>query len=275
MADDKGTDAKEGCSEWFILEAACSDDSDLDDSLEKLFEEGADTDVSDLINDEEDAAQGNSRELLCQQESEECEQQIQYLKRKYFSPKAVEQLSPRLQSINLSPGHKSKRRLFVEQDSGLELSLNEVEDFTQEVEVPASAPAPASQGGVEPGHYKDLLRCNNVKAVLLSKFKAAYGVSYTELTRQFKSNKTCCKHWVVTVYAAKDDLIDASKQLLQQHCSYLWLQTYTPMSLYLCCFNVGKSRETVERLLVSMLQVNEKHMLLEPPKIRSLSLIHI
>jgi len=269
MADDKGTDAKEGCSEWFILEAACSDDSDLDDSLEKLFEEGADTDVSDLINDEEDAAQGNSRELLCQQESEECEQQIQYLKRKYFSPKAVEQLSPRLQSINLSPGHKSKRRLFVEQDSGLELSLNEVEDFTQEVEVPASAPAPASQGGVEPGHYKDLLRCNNVKAVLLSKFKAAYGVSYTELTRQFKSNKTCCKHWVVTVYAAKDDLIDASKQLLQQHCSYLWLQTYTPMSLYLCCFNVGKSRETVERLLVSMLQVNEKHMLLEPPKIRS------
>ena len=127
MDDDKGTDGpKEGCSSWCLLEAACSDDSDLDDSLEKLFEDGAESDISDLINDDDNAAQGNSRELLCQQESEECEQQIQYLKRKYLSPEAVQQLSPRLQSMNLSPGHKSKRRLFVEQDSGLELSLNEV-----------------------------------------------------------------------------------------------------------------------------------------------------
>lgn len=273
MDDDKGTDttdAKEGCSGWFMLEAACSDDSDLDNSLEKLFEDGTESDVSDLINDDDTAAQGNSRELLCQQQSEECEQQIQYLKRKYFSPKAVQQLSPRLQSMNISPGHKSKRRLFVEHDSGLECSLNEAEDLTEEVEVPASAPAPAAQGGVGSGHYTSLLRCNNVKAVLLGKFKDAFGVSYNELTRQFRSNKTCCKHWVLAIYAAKDELIDASKQLLQQHCSYLWLQTFSPMSLYLCCFNVGKSRETVSRLLSSMLQVNENHILSEPPKIRSM-----
>lgn len=51
MDDDKGTDttdAKEGCSGWFMLEAACSDDSDLDNSLEKLFEDGTESDVSDL-----------------------------------------------------------------------------------------------------------------------------------------------------------------------------------------------------------------------------------
>ena len=273
MDDDKGTDttdAKEGCSGWFMLEAACSDDSDLDNSLEKLFEDGTESDVSDLINDDDTAAQGNSRELLCQQQSEECEQQIQYLKRKYFSPKAVQQLSPRLQSMNISPGHKSKRRLFVEHDSGLECSLNEAEDLTEEVEVPASAPAPAAQGGVGSGHYTSLLRCNNVKAVLLGKFKDAYGVSYNELTRPFRSNKTCCKHWVLAIYAAKDELIDASKQLLQQHCSYIWLQTFSPMSLYLCCFNVGKSRETVMRLMSSILQVHENHILSEPPKIRSM-----
>ena len=271
MDDDKGTDtAKEGCSTWCLLEATCSDDSDLDDSLEKLFEENAESDVSDLINDDDNAAQGNSRELLCQQESEECEQQIQYLKRKYnISPEAVQQLSPRLQSLNLSPGHKSKRRLFVEQDSGLELSLNEVEDFTQELEVPASAPAPAAQGGVGLGHIESLLRCKNAKAVLLHKFKEGFGISYNELTRQFKSNKTCCKHWVLAIYGAKEELIDASKQLLQQHCSYIWLQTYTPMSLYLCCFNVAKSRETVVKLLISMLQIHENHILSEPPKNRS------
>ena len=69
MSDDKGTyDPKEGCSDWFVLEAECSDAS-LDGDLEKLFEEGTDTDISDLI-DNEDTVQGNSRELLCQQESE-------------------------------------------------------------------------------------------------------------------------------------------------------------------------------------------------------------
>ena len=68
--DNKGTkfDPKEGCSQWCILEAECSDNS-LDGDLEKLFEEGTDTEISDLI-DDEDIIQGNSRELLCQQESE-------------------------------------------------------------------------------------------------------------------------------------------------------------------------------------------------------------
>ena len=71
--DNKGTkfDPKEGCSQWCILEAECSDNS-LDGDLEKLFEESTDTEISDLI-DDEDIIQGNSRELLCQQESEESE----------------------------------------------------------------------------------------------------------------------------------------------------------------------------------------------------------
>lgn len=269
MADDKGTDPKEGCSDFIYLEAECSDISDLDNDLETLLEEGAGSDISDLINDEV-VEQGNSRELLCQQEREESELQVQYLKRKCFSPKAVQELSPRLQSMNLSSEHKSKRRLFVEQDSGLELSLNEAEDSTQELEVPASAPAPAAEGDIGLGTVRDLLRSSNSRATLLSKFKDSFGVSFTELTRQFKNNKTCCHHWVLAVYAAKDDLIDASKQLLQQHCFYIWIQSYCPMSLYLCCFNVGKSRDTVVRLIATLLQVHENHILSEPPKNRSI-----
>ena len=59
MADNKGTkNAKEGCSKWFIMEAACSD---IETDLEKLFEDSTDSDISDLI-DDENVEQGNSRE---------------------------------------------------------------------------------------------------------------------------------------------------------------------------------------------------------------------
>lgn len=267
MSNDKGTNPKEGCSEWFVLEADCSDTS-LDGELENLFEEDRQSDISNLI-DDGDAEQGNSRELFCQQESEESELQIQLLKRKHLSPKEVSQLSPRLQSISISPQHKSKRRLF-EPDSGLELSINEAEDFTQSLEVPASAPAPVAQGG-ELGIVKGLLRASNNKAVLLGKFKDAFGVGFNELTRQYKSDKSCCRDWVCAVYAVRDDLLESSKQLLLKHCAYIWLHTLSPMSLYLCCFNAGKNRETVQRLLGSILQVNAVQCLLEPPKLRSVT----
>lgn len=270
MGDDKGTiyDPKEGCSEWLCLEAECSDTS-LDGDLERLFDEGTDSDISDLI-DDGDAIQGNSRELFCQQESEESELQTQLLKRKYISPKAVQQLSPQLESISISPQHKSKRRLF-EQDSGLECSINEAEDISQTPveEVPAVVPPAAAQGTKGLGIVKDLLKANNVKAVLLAKFKEAFGVGFMELTRQYKSDKTCCRDWVVTVYAVNEDLMESSKQLLLQHCGYMWLQQMPPMCLYLLCFNVGKSRETVARLLINLLQVSEIQIIAEPPKLRS------
>ena len=139
MASNKGTnDAKEGCSDWFILEADCSD---IENDFEILFNRDTDSDVSNLIDDDGDLEQGNSRELFQQQESEDSEEQLQKLKRKYLSPKAVAQLSPRLESIRISPQQKSKRRLFVEQDSGFELTLtNEAEDNSSEkVEVPTNA----------------------------------------------------------------------------------------------------------------------------------------
>ena len=270
MSDDKGTkfDLKEGCSEWLCLEAECSDSS-LDGDLERLFDEGTDSDISDLI-DDGDAIQGNSRELYCQQESEESELQTQLLKRKYISPKAVQQLSPQLESISLSPQHKSKRRLF-EQDSGLECSINEAEDISQTPveEVSAVVPPAAAQGTKGLGIVKDLLKSNNVKAVLLAKFKEAFGVGFMELTRHYESNKTCCRDWVVTVYAVNEDLIESSKQLFLQHCGYMWLQQMPPMCLYLLCFNVGKSRETVVRLLINLLQVSEVQIIADPPKLRS------
>lgn len=272
MADDKGTDPKEGCSEWFLdNEADCSD---LENDLEQLFDEGPQSNISELIDDDTDVEQGNSRELLRQQEFEESAEQVQKLKRKYFSPKAVQQLSPRLQSLSISPQQKSKRRLF-EQDSGLELSgceqtlSNEVEDTATELEVPAVPPA--EQGGQGSGnlHYKELMRCSNSRARLLSKVKEYFGVGFYELARQYKSDKTCCKDWVVGAYGVREELLEGAKQLLINHCSYVWININGIMSLFLLCFNNAKSRETVGRLLMSMLDVQLLQIICEPPKLRS------
>lgn len=272
MADNRGIDPKEGCSNWFSLEADCSD---LDDDLEKLFEEGTNSDLSDLIDDGDavDNAneQGISRDLFRQQESEEFEQQIQDLKRKYFSPKELQQLSPRLEAITLSPQHKCKKRLFMEQDSGLELSLtHECEDTAPEVEVPPNTDGTArTEVQASNEHYRLLLKCSNLRATMLSKFKNSFGVGFMELCRKFNSNKTCCRDWVVTAYGVKEELLEGCKQLLQEHCGYIWLHTLCPMSLFLLCFKTGKSRDTVVRLLQRMLSIHKEQLLTEPPKLRS------
>ena len=274
---DKGIDPKEGCSTWCLIEADCSD---VDEDFEKLFDKDTDSDISDLLDDGDlgDAELGNPQELLCLQEREESDLQLQQLKRKYFSPKAVLQLSPQLESITISPQRKSKRRLFEEQDSGLELSLtHEAEDSVAEVEVPGSkddvpetvSATAETKGSQNKEHYKQLLQCSNARATLLSKFKAAFGVSFTELTRRYKSDNTCCRDWAVIVYGLQDEIIKGSKHLFQQHCEYIWLHVLSPISLYLLCFKTGKSRNTVKNLLMSILSVGDAQLIADPPQIRS------
>lgn len=272
MTDPKGSTSKEGLSDWCFVEADCSD---VDNDFEHISERDTDSDISDLLDDCE-LEQGNSLELFHQQECEQSEEQLQKLKRKYLSPnKAVAQLSPRLESISLSPQQKSsKRRLFAEQDSGLELTLNnEAEDVSPEVEVPAIDTRPEDEGG--PGavdiDYRTLLCSSNKKATLMAKFKDAFGVGFNELTRQFKSYKTCCNCWVIAAYAVHDDLFESSKQLLQQHCDYIWVRGIHAMTLYLLCFKAGKNRSTVHKLMTSMLNVSEQQLLSEPPKIRHMA----
>ncbi|ABM67067.1 E1 [Macaca fascicularis papillomavirus 1] len=267
MADDKGSDKHfDENDNWCLLEADCSDIEN--DELDNLFDRDTDSDISDLV-DNADLEQGNSRELLHQQQCNDSELQVQKLKRKYLSPKAVAQLSPRLESISISPQQKSKRKLFAEQDSGLELSITNEEDVSPEVEVPSVETTAGGGDGRSRVHCEELMRCSNVKATLLCKFKLAFGVSFSELTRQYKSNKTCCNDWVISVYGIRDELYEGSKQLLQQHCDYIWVYAIDAMSLFLLCFKAGKNRTTVHRLLMAMLDVQEQQILSEPPKLRS------
>nr|AYA93595.2 MAG: E1 protein [Human papillomavirus] len=266
MADHKGTDLTENndCidSSWcLITEAECEDDTLVD-----LFDESTnDTVVSNLIDDSESLIQGNSLALFNNQCSEESDRCVQELKRKYaVTPeKQILDLSPRLSAVHITPERASKRRLF--NDSGVE--EDEAEGFSLQVESLTEKDA-GDQNGAE-FELNNILRSNNCRATLLSKFKEKFNVGFYEITRNFKSDKTCTPNWVISIIGIREDLRDASKTLLQQHVEFLQLITQDFAALYLIEFKVSKNRETVLKLLAPMLNAKEEQILCEPPKLKS------
>ncbi|AXN57296.1 E1 [Macaca mulatta papillomavirus 4] len=263
MEDAKGTDnSLEGCSGWYIVsEAECQDSIDTLEPFEEAFECSTDSNISCLLDDFDETDEGNPLALYNKQITEECDRAIEHLKRKYLSPSPKQEklpdLSPRLASVSISSEKNSKRRLLFE-DSGISLAENEAED-NAEAQV-----ASGNNSGVQ-----ELLQSSNQRATALYKFKDTFGVSFCELTRSFKSNKSCCPGWVVAVFYAAEELIEASKTQLQQHCEYLQVIAETFHALYLLQFKNIKSRETVQNLFCSLLNVKECQLLCEPPKIRS------
>lgn len=279
---DKGTESSnslEGCSDWYIVhEAECEEE--LTD-LERLFEESDCSDISNLIDNCDEPDQGNSLALFNQQLLEDCSQQLLELKRKYCSPlKDVEvELSPRLQSVSLSATPKnSKRRLF--HDSGIE---NEAEDTYESTQVADSGSSGEiteqsiahnndENGGIS--ICQELLKSRNTSITALAKFKDTFGVSYKDLTRTFKSNKTCCNSWVIVVFGLQDELYESSKTLFQSHCTFFQAISYSlacsVLALYLCEFKSAKNRETIFKLLCQLLNVKEFQIMADPPKHKSL-----
>ena len=267
MADlTKGTDDSfekiETDSSWFIIsEAECRNDID---SFETIFEESTDGSlVSDIIDDVDDASQGNSLALFNRQIADDCNKAITDLKRKYLtSPQqCVAELSPRLEAVKISGEGKSKRRLF--QDSGIE--EDEIASTSQVLsEINNTVPAEADE-------TLDLLKCNNRKATLLWKIKEVFAVSFSELTRLYKSDKTCSLCWVVAVCNVSEDLLNSSKILLQQHVDFVQIITVGRYALYLIEFKTGKSRETVSKMFCKLLNVKDYELLCQPPKLRSVA----
>lgn len=270
MADTKGTDNIEmDESAWFIVhEADCVDSLN---TLDELFEESTDcSNVSNLIDDTVDEIdQGNSLALFNTQITEDCNSAIASLKRKYTkSPpeRSVEALSPRLEAISLSPvrNGSSKRRLF--QDSG----LGDDETSDSIIQVEPVREANGVQNSTVQTACQEILLCKNRKAKLLSKFQDFYGVSYGELTRQFKSDKSMCDNWVIAVFAASSELIEGSKQLLKKYCSYFQLYQFDFSGLYLVQFKHAKNRDTIIKLYSSILNVEGCQIMCDPPKSRSI-----
>ncbi|ATQ38263.1 E1 [Gammapapillomavirus 7] len=281
---DKGIDSNSSnsvdCKEWYIVDQAECEEELTD--LENLFDESG-SDISNLIDNEDEPDQGNSLALLNQQLLEECSQELLDLKRKFISPlkDAELDLSPQLQSVSLSAEPKtSRRRLF--EDSGLGNEAENSIETTQVIDSDSCENASAQQSennsvvadenGVS-DICQELLKSRNVEITALAKFKETFGVSYKDLTRTFKSNKTCCNSWVLAVFGVQDELVESSKTLLQTHCEFFQIITYSlassVLALYLCEFKNSKNRETVLKLLCQLLNVQEMQIMADPPKIKS------
>lgn len=270
MADpSKGTENDENIiisndKNWFVLdEAECVDELD---TLEDIFDESTDEScVSQLIDDEVGAEeQGNSLALYNNQVTVECDRAIQVLKRKYCSPQSsVADLSPKLQAVTISPRKAtSKRRLF--HDSGIE--EDEVESSIEQVQ--AGVSSDLSKDGAAIANL-NLLKSNNRKATGMVLFKEMFGVPYNELIRNYRSNKSCSENWVTVVFNALEEVIEASKTTLQQHCKFMQVTISGFSALYLLEFNSAKNRETVVRLFCSLMNIHEWQIFCDPPKLKS------
>ena len=222
----KGTETLENNenSEWFIVhEADCVDDSL--NVLDELFEEStSDSVVSNLIDDDQ-VDQGNSLALFNSQITDDCNNAILYLKRKYIaSPeKTIADISPRLAAVSISPQRNIKKRLLF-QDSGIVDDEAENSDALAQVDVLAETSRHDNDRGNR--DVLSFLKCTNFKAMFLAKFKELFAVSFTDLTRQFKSDKTCNDNWVLILYKVSEEIVESSKVILQNQCNYLQIIMY-------------------------------------------------
>ncbi|BAE16265.1 E1 protein [Human papillomavirus type 27b] len=308
MEDSEGTDGTEedGCRAggWFHVEAIITHGQRQvsSDEDEDCTETGEDVDFID------NRVPGDGQEiplqLYTQQIAQDDEATVQALKRKFVaSPLSAcscieNDLSPRLDAISLNrKSEKAKRRLFETEppDSGYgntqmvvgtpeEVTGDEnseggrpVEDKEEERQGgdgEADLTVQTPQSGTDAaGSVLTLLRSSNLKATLLSKFKELFGVGYYELVRQFKSSKTACADWVVCAFGVYYAVAEGIKQLIQPHTQYAHIQILTcswgMVVFMLLRYNCAKNRDTVSKNMSMLLNIPEKHMLIEPPKLRS------
>nr|AYD41533.1 MAG: E1 protein [Human papillomavirus] len=251
-------------TEWFITEAECIESLDTIDDLFECSTDGSD--VSNLI-EEGECDQGNSLALFNKQVTEDHNLAILDLKRKFTtSPEQpVAELSPRLQAISLTPQRSIKRRLFVDSGIAEDEAENSIEKVVTE-ELSGSGTEIISNTGTD---NLNLLTSSNSKVVLYAKCKEKFGVSFTELTRSFKSNKTCTEQWILLAHCIRSELIEACKIQLQTHCDYFQIIVNDFTVLMCVMFKAVKNRETVTKLICGILSCSEVQLLSEPPRTRS------
>ncbi|ADG21986.1 E1 [Bettongia penicillata papillomavirus 1] len=258
--DNKGTSS---ASEFILEEAFCSDTSMEEDV-------NSDSSISNLIDDTEQEEQvGISRELYMQQQREESAAHLNALKRKYFRES---------QNTHTHSTPKKKATGSIE-DSGVGCSY-EINNFSGAQQVPGGEDSTdgvlcvnRNVGNMAPNDVRDLLQCKNARVSMFVKFKEAFEISFADLTRTFKSNKTCCAEWVVGTFGVSPDVVDVGKVLLEKHCEYLQI-CYRPTNigyivLGLFTFKNVKCRETVLKLFSTTYNVDSKYIMCEPPKTRS------
>ncbi|AVX45444.1 E1 protein [Bos taurus papillomavirus 24] len=266
----------------FIEEEAECSHSDSEKGSEE-----SNSDLSDLI-DNAEYEQGNSAELFAQQQAFDFHKDIRTTKRKL----KLSQRKP-LQCLtshsNNSPARTAPKRRLLD-DSGYNEDISEAlvqvdehggsEGYGSLVSQTVSGTNGSLGANSDANADKEnvdctaLLRAGSLKAAYLGVFKEKFNISYSALTRTFKNDNTCCANWVGLVYRAREELLEASKRLLQKCCEFIMLLTHTCkfgfLALYLLEFKNSKSRQTVQHLFSQLLQVEKEDMLLEPPKLKCL-----
>lgn len=303
MIMDKGTDDEiPGCSDWFIIDQAECEDILTPDDYEDLFDKSQDGSfISDLV-DDSSQVQGNSLALLHEQLSQESEAQLVHLKRKYLnSPGSsgsdvTEALSPRLEKVNITPVKRKVKKCLFE-DSGLgsheanstleerttqvadsTLNLSQNSDITgqgagQSTECTPDKDQQVSEGGVAESKVtvEEILQARNRRALLLFKFKTMHNVPFTEITRDFQSEKTCSEHWVITIFAIDEKLVECAELCLKTHCVFYFIRDLLYNCTMLLQFRSAKCKETIKKLFKSLFSVKEEQMLMNPPRVRSMT----
>lgn len=279
MDHPKGTDSDplEGNSEWFLVrEAECSD-LENEEAFEELFEGST---VSDLLDDSEQV-QGDSLQLFQHLEQTESERELAVLKRKLIGTpesREIEALSPRLGAVTISPNRSQnppKRRLFeTERDSGLELTINETANTSEElpeqvegeVEGPQGAEGVNAESVPKVTRLLDVFHAKSCRVALLAKFKTAYEISFSDITRPFKSNQTCYTDWVCALFGLDECHETVLKTVVKAQCEFMHLKRIGNICLMLTRFKTHKSRNTLINLFKMTLDMPDYQMLLEPPK---------
>nr|AFK84997.1 E1 [Miniopterus schreibersii papillomavirus 1] len=284
--DPKGTDDDPlpGCSgDWYVVrEAECSDNEQ--DTFDELFDESQGSQISDLFDDSE-VVQGNSLQLFEHLQQTESDRELSVLKRKFLqSPesRAVADLSPQLTAVTISPKTDScaKRRLFarpldITADSGVDATGNETASTPEtlqvvgdEVDGPRDADTECLLGAQAPKAVRllDVFHAKNIRVSLLAKFKGTFDISFSDITRTFKSDRTTYTDWVIAMFGLVDDHEPVVKTVLKGQCSFMYLRIIGSIGLVLCRFNTHKSRDTLKKLFSVTIGVPEIQLLLEPPK---------
>ncbi|AFA26597.1 E1 [Trichechus manatus latirostris papillomavirus 2] len=279
MAAKKGRDLREGSGAAFILaEAECSED---DSVSEDVVDHACRASEQDFIDDAE-VEEGTTQHLFSRKEAEEDRERLKVaLKRKYRYRGGNEDEGGCRSGEGAETPPRNKRRILatLQNDSGVALSEDETASIDEVgTGSNASGSIAGNQENVPPANRphrapEELLRAANKKALILGKFKALYGVSFAELTRPFKSDKTCYGDWVLAVYGVNETLVESAKMLLQSHVQFMQLTHMAgegcTMLLMLIRLKHHKSRETLLRLLRGILCVSEGQMMAEPPRTRS------
>lgn len=306
--DSEGTDEEgAGCTGWFYVEAVVdkkTGDNISDDEDENTNDTGSD--IIDFIDTNNSicsqAEQETARALFQVQETQAHKEAVQHLKRKFLgSPRSsplgditnqTTQSNSQQQTTQANHPHGKRRLLDSYPDSGYGNTQVETVEATLQVDGQngGSQHSMCSGGGssdrstdidletnentnVELNSLCAVLKCSNAKAMFMAKFKEVYGISYNELVRVFKSDRTCCTDWVCALFGVSPMVAENLKTLIQPFCIYYHIQCLScewgTIVLMLARFTCAKNRLTIAKCLGTLLNIPHSQMFIEPPKLRS------